>query len=287
MIRIRRPKTVPPKLAKQRRVGLERALAALNAHGADSQELKDTLKGYDGGKEKLYLAQHKKCAFCERLSPLAANSLEHFRPKAAAWRHLRNETPSRVEPGYWWLTWTWANCLFSCHSCNTGFKGNHFPLAAGSKTLTGPAAPYTRKRLQAVHEDTSVEDALLVDPASEDPLLHIEWKPVNPSQPKRLWKWSPSPLTPKGNATINVLGMVAQADLVGPHLRSNVLDRTEEICDLIDKKQYVEALAKWQSLGRAVVRKECDLAGPTWNALHHLVDQVRRHAAHLPDLPRP
>jgi hypothetical protein len=287
VIRIYRPKAAPQKLKHQARRGLARALAALNAHGAASPQLKAALTDYDGGKASLFRAQHKKCVYCERKSPLAANALEHFRPKAEAWRHLRKQTPRRVEPGYWWLTWTWENMLFSCHSCNSGAKQNYFPLAPGSRRLTGPAAPYSGKRLQRVHKNTSVEDALLVDPASDDPLDHVEWRPVNPKQPKRLWKWSPRHLTPKGVATINVLGLSTHADLLTPHLLNHVLSRTEEICDHIDNQQYVAALAKWQTLGREVASQECDLAGPTWNALHHLVDPTRRQAAGLPDLPRP
>jgi len=182
MIQIKRPPRAPLKLAKQRREGLKRAFSALNAPGVGSDELKKALTRYDGGKDVLFRSQYKKCAFCERRAVLSANSLEHFRPKGAAWRHLPEEEPARIDPGYWWLTWTWKNHLFSCHSCNSGFKQNYFPLASGSTTLSGPVAPYARKRLQHAHERTAVETSLLVDPAAEDPLDHIEWKPVNQSE---------------------------------------------------------------------------------------------------------
>ncbi len=287
MIRVNRPPKVPRKLASQRREGLKRAFDALNAHGVGSAELKKALTGYDGGKNVLFLKQHKKCAFCERRAVLSANSLEHFRPKGAAWRHLPGETPPRVEPGYWWLTWTWENHLFSCHACNSGFKQNYFPLGSGSVTLSGPAAPYTRKRLQPAHTQTVVEASLLVDPATEDPLDHIEWRPVNPKHAKRLWKWSPTGLTEKGDATIRALGLLHQADIVGTHLRDNVLARTDNICTLVDGGQHTQALALWHALAKDVVRSDCDLAGPTWNALHYLVDDARRHSASLPGPAKP
>lgn len=288
MIRVNRPLKVPPELASQRREGLKRAFGALNAHGVASDELKKALTGYDGGKKVLFLKQHKKCAFCECRAVLSANSLEHFRPKGAAWRHFPGEKPRRVDPGYWWLTWTWENHLFSCHACNTGFKKNYFPLAPGSATLSGPAAPYTRKRLQPAHKQTAVETSLMVDPATEDPLDHIEWRPVNPLiHAKRLWKWSPTGLTVKGNATIRALGLLHQADIVGNHLRDNVLARADNICALVDGRQYTRALALWDALAKDVVRSDCDLAGPTWNALHYLVDATKRRSASLPIPPRP
>jgi hypothetical protein len=287
VIRINRPPKAPRKLAAQRRKGLKRAFSALNAYGVGSNELKEALKDYDGGKKVLFLKQHKKCAFCERRSVLSANSLEHFRPKGVAWRHLPKEKPARIDPGYWWLTWTWENHLFSCHACNTGPKKSFFPLTPGSVTLPGPTAPYKRKRLQPAHVQTAVETPLLIDPAAEDPLDHIQWKPINPKQARSLWKWSPKDLTPEGKATILVLGLLKQVDIVGNHLRDNVLARADAICALIDGGQHTQAQAQWLALANDVVRSDCDLAGPTWNALHYLVDEKRRHAAGLLIPPRP
>lgn len=286
MIRINRPRE-PRELAAQRREGLKRAFSALNAHGVGSSELKKALTGYEAGKDVLFRKQHKKCAFCERRAVLSANSLEHFRPKGAAWRHQPGDKTTQIDPGYWWLTWTWENHLFSCHSCNTGFKKNYFPLAPGSATLSGPAAPYTLKRLQPAHVQTAVETPLLVDPAAEDPLDHIEWRPVNRNDARSLWKWSPKELTAKGKATILVLDLLKQADIVGSHLRDNVLARADTICVRVDGGQHAEALALWLALANDVVRSGCDLAGPTWNALHYLVDAKRRRSASLPIPARP
>jgi 5-methylcytosine-specific restriction endonuclease McrA len=287
MIRIRRPQTEPAALRKQRLAGLKRAFAALNKHGAGSDELKKALKAYDGGKATLFRAQHRKCAYCGRSTGLKGEPLEHVRPKKEAWRHLPGESPRVVEPGYWWLTWAWKNHLFACQSCNTGFKGNHFPLAAGSATLTGPTRPYPYKRLRPEHLDVAVESSLFVDPSAEDPLDHIAWRPVNPKQPKRMWIWSPEGLSDEGKATIKVLHLDALADDVASHLRSHALRHTEAICAHVDAGRFPEALADWLALGKDIARSRCHLAGPTWSALHHLVEAHRRTKASLPDLPRP
>lgn len=287
MIFVRRPPKEPLALAKQRRAGLKRALAALNAHGPGSTEMKDALIHYDGGKGELYTAQHRKCAYCGRRTGMKGNPVEHVRPKKEAWRHWPGKPPV-VESGYWWLTWTWSNQLFACTGCNTGYKKSYFPLEHGSGVLSGPARPYPNKRLSPSHLDFSVESPLLIDPSVDDPLEHLEWRPVNRGQPKRLWKWSPAPLTPRGRATIEILQLTAQlADDVNDHVRDNALARTEVVCAHIDVARYTEAETEWLALGQDLVRSECELAGPTWNALHYLVDGGRRTKANLSALPRP
>ncbi|XXT23892.1 hypothetical protein WME94_20355 [Sorangium sp. So ce429] len=287
MIRIHRPKTEPAALRKQRLAGLKRALTALNAHGANSKALKKTLTAYDGGKATLFRAQYRKCAYCERRVGLAANALEHVRPKKEAWRHLPGMSPSIDDPGYWWLTWTWQNHIFACNSCNTGHKGNYFPLVAGSAALTGPTQPYRCKRLRPEHLDVSLESTTFVDPSVMDPLDHIEWRPVNDKLPKTLWKWSPRAFTTEGDATIRVLRLDLLADDVADHIRDNCLARASSICEHVDAGRSLEALNAWNALGRDVARSGCHLAGPTWNALHFLVEAHRRTKAKLPDLPRP
>jgi hypothetical protein len=281
VIRIRRPKTEPRPLAKQRRGGLQRAIAALNAYGVGSTELKDALTHYDGGKATLFRAQHRKCAYCERRVGFAGNPLEHVRPKKEAWRHLPGALPRQVAPGYWWLTWAWTNHLFACAPCNTGFKQNYFPLAAGSVVLAGPAKPYKNKRLRSSYLNFSVESSLLIDPTTDDPLDHVEWRPVNRAQPKRLWKWFPAQLTVRGDATIKVLHFGELADDVGDHIRDHVLSRTESVCAHVDGGRVKAARTEWAAIGHDLVRSTCALAGPTWNALHYLVDQPRRARANL------
>ena len=210
-----------------------------------------------------------------------------MRPKKEAWRHLPGELPHVVEPGYWWLTWAWDNHLFACQSCNTGLKKSHFPLAPGTRPLVGPTPPYKYKRLRPDHLDTSVEQAWFIDPSRVDPLDHIVWRPANQTYPKRRWLWSPEGLTDEGKATIKVLHLDELADDVADHLRDNALARALEVCAHIDAGRRRPALAAWNALGRDVAGPTCHLAGPTWNALHYLVEPHRRAKAGLPDLLRP
>jgi len=288
VIRVHRPAQEPEKLQRQRAGHLPRTVAAFNQHGATSDALKQTLKHYDGGREALFKAQHKKCAYCERRAPLSGNSLEHFRPKSEATRSLRGERPVLEETGYWWLTWTWSNHLFACTSCNTGLKGTYFPLGVGSSRLSGPPAGQATLPLDPAFEDVTAEAALLIDPAIENPLAHLAWKPVDPNTPRALWKWTVSPQTERGRVTILVLGLLSHAaDIVGPHLRDNVLDRADAVCSLVDAGDFPAARDAWTALLARVTRPDCDLAGPTWSALHVLVDADRRLRASLELPPAP
>jgi hypothetical protein len=133
VIRIQRPKTEPPALATQRRAGWKRAFAALNAHGAGSRELKDTL----------FLAQHRKCAYCERRVGLKGNAVEHLRPKKEAWRHLPGTSPPVIEDGYWWLTWTWTNQLFACtcHLAGPAWNALHYLVDPPRRTTANLLMP--------------------------------------------------------------------------------------------------------------------------------------------------
>lgn len=286
MIRIHRPAAEPARLTQQRERRLPRAIKALNGSGAASKALKDTLKDYDGGKKQLYLAQRRKCAYCERRVGFGSNPVEHFRPKREAWRHQPGKTSDIDGTGYWWLTWTWENQLFACPTCNGSHKRNYFPLATAAR-LGGPSAPYPHDHLLPAHTALQAESPLLVDPATEDPLDHLDWRPVNPGEPKKLWKWAPLGLTPRGEATIELLGMDELADDVGDHLRDHVVSRAEEICRLVDAGDVGSAVAGWAALANDVVRSDCLLAGPTWNALRFLVDEPRRIRAALALPPRP
>jgi len=112
-------------------------------------------------------AQHNKCCYCERFVEDKYHDVEHWRPKARA-----DRTHGAIDPGYWWLAWTWSNLLFSCNNCNRPNrdvdgrlvgKGDRFPLAEGSIPLVAELAAPGR------------ELPLLLDPAARDidPIDHI------------------------------------------------------------------------------------------------------------------
>ncbi len=228
-------------------------------------------------------------AYCERRVGLGSNPVEHFRPKKEAWRHVRDDGANVVDTGrYWWLTWTWENMLFACVTCNDGrHKANYFPLQAGTSPLPVPVVAPGATSLNASAFSLQNESPLLIDPASVDPLDHIEWRPINPTEPRRLWKWDPVHLTEVGRVTIKTLQLNELTDDVSDHIRRNLLARTEAICDLIDAGNVALAKSEWSRLGIDVASSASVHAAASWCALHLLVGDELREAASLPRCPRP
>jgi hypothetical protein len=268
MIRIRRG-AEPPALVTSRVKRLSAAVKAYNKHGPGSRELTSTLVGYDAAavKDTLYLAQAKKCAWCERRRDYSSSPVDHFRPKDGAWRHSRGR-PVRTDRGhYWWLTWTWTNLLFVCPRCNDrGHKASFFPLAAGSAALAMPKRPHRGRRGRPFF-DTLSEQPLLIDPAIDDPLDHITWKPLQTALARRDWKWSPSGLTPRGTATIEVLKLVEVADELEHHLRTAILPSLEELEEHFRAGRTAQGAGRWNSLITEVLAHGSPLSAATWCAL--------------------
>jgi len=87
----------------------------------------------------------KKCAYCESLvAAVSYLHVEHFRPQS-------------IFPA---VAYTWSNLLLACERCNSGHKGDQFPLRDGSQPWEDPAHPCS-----IVKED----DQLLVDPCRDEP----------------------------------------------------------------------------------------------------------------------
>lgn len=277
MIRIRRGPE-PASLATARNRQLSAAVKAYNQHGHGSKELSDKLVGYKlrRVKQRLFLAQHKKCAWCEVRAQYSSSPVEHYRPKNGAHRHDRGEPP-RIDHGhYWWLTWTWENLLFSCTRCNDqGHKANFFPLAPGSSPLAPPRRPY-RGRQGSKFFDTSGEQPLLLDPAVDDPLDHIVWKPLQRAFARRDWKWSPSGLTARGTKTIKILLLAELADLVEDHLKIAVLPSLEEVEGHLTAGRRRAATKRWQALLADTVAPSSPFAAATWCALEEWMPAAKR-----------
>jgi len=288
MIRIDRG-LEPAALAAARTRRLSAAVRAYNQHGHGSPELADKLVGYNlqAVKDALFLAQHKKCAWCEIRAHYSSSPVEHYRPKARAHRHDRG-TPPRIDHGhYWWLTWTWSNLLFSCPRCNDqGHKANFFPLAPGSSPLSPPSRPHRGRRGPRFF-DISGEQPLLLDPAVDDPLDHIVWKPLQRALDRRDWKWSPSGLTARGTATIAILKLAEVADLVEHHLRVAVLPSLEEIEGHIAAGRSQETTKRWQALLADTVAASSPFAAATWCALEEWMPAAQRTQFGLSDPVRP
>jgi hypothetical protein len=288
MIRIARGPE-PAALVAERAHRLDLAIRAYNAHGAGSPRLTATLVGYNlpAVKDTLYLAQAKKCVWCERRRDYSSSPVDHFRPKDGAWRHKRG-APRRIDRGhYWWLTWAWDNLLFVCPRCNDrGHKSSYFPLAPRSAALDMPKRPH-RGQPRAAWFRTSRERPLLIDPAAEDPLDHITWRPLQTNLQRRDWKWSPSALSPRGQETIDVLKLGELADEVEHHLRTAVLPSLEEIEAHFAARRTRAGTARWNQLLVDTLAPESELSAATWCALEIWMPAAKRRRWRLPAPPRP
>lgn len=112
-------------------------------------------------KDVLVAMHHSKCCYCEKkLLSRGYLHVEHFRPKSA----VRQLAEDRDElPGYYWLAYQWDNLLLSCLDCNSRSKHTLFPLA-------DPAV-----RAHCHLDDITREQPLFIDPATDDPRLHIRF----------------------------------------------------------------------------------------------------------------
>lgn len=252
----------PPELTAQREKRLPAAQQEWEAHGA-SGPLKAMLVGYDGVKRLLWDRQHQKCAYCERKPGFGGQPVEHFRPKKEAWRHRRGE--QRVVDGerYWWLTWSWANLLFACHTCNSAAqKGNYFPLVAGTNGL-------------AIGEfDTTRESPLLLDPAdaSLDARAHLRWRPVERTAPRQVWRWTLETPTERGEVTAEILGLGYLADELNDHYRRTVWPRFwHEVEDLWRSRvETRRVIGAWMRLCRSLVAPSAPWMAASWFMLDAL-----------------
>jgi hypothetical protein len=288
MIRIDRgPEPAALEAARSRRLGA--AIAAYNAHGVGSPELTATLDGYNvpAIKDALYLVQEKKCAWCERRRDYSSSPVDHFRPKDGAWRHKRGAAKRQDRGHYWWLTWTWTNLLFVCPRCNDpGHKANYFPLTSSSSALAPPRRPY-RGRPGPAFFRTSSERPLLIDPATDDPLDHITWRPLQTRLDRRDWKWSPWGLSARGWETIDVLRLGEIADEVEHHLRTAVLPSLEEIEAHFAAGRTTAGAQRWKKLLAETLAPHSPLSAATWCALAIWMPAAQRRRWRLPAPRRP
>lgn len=278
----------PPALTRARETRLVAAFAAYGAHGAPSPELSNCLDGYGSKavKTALYRDQRKKCAWCERIRDFSSSPVDHYRPKDGAWRHLPGQKPEKSDPGhYWWLTWTWENLLFSCARCNDrGHKANYFPLERGSSAWSPPPQP-VGSFLPTGFDPTS-ERPMLLDPTIDSFLDHVHWVPSNTRAPRQLWTWSPSPRTPRGDATIKILKLAELADDVDMHLAHSVLPSLEEVEQHLAGGRRRQAARRWAAL-LELLDPVNPLTAATWCALERWMPPSQRRLHGLADPKRP
>lgn len=280
MIRIDRG-SEPDRLKSIRRKHLAGALLDRSA-GAEL-----TFIGYSEARKPLYDAQHRKCAYCERQQGEEGMPVEHFRPKAGAVVHdPRWGHPQRVYDAdrYWWLAWSWENLLFACHTCNTGFKKDSFPLVPGTPRL--PLHPH-RRRFPAKCRPPGCESPLLIDPSTEDPLDHIAFYPRDATVPRQELFWVPVHQTERGRVTILVLGLDQHLpDAVTDHVRTQILPGFEQVEAEFAVRKPRAAAATWGALLNRLFATTQPYHSASYWALDFLL-----HTSKLPrsqfKLPRP
>jgi hypothetical protein len=191
MIRTRRGDE-PPSLAPIR----EAAIAALYEKVQDGDDItREDFAGYQGAREPLWQAQHRKCAYCEDSTKFKFEPVEHYRP---AGRAIRG--PGFPDYGYWWLAWTWSNLLFACSICNSSHKRDLFPIEPGSVPLVYPELP------------PGQEKTLLIDPSNPDdpdPMDLIAFQHLGGG------RWMPTGRegNARGARIVEILGLDAPAHL--------------------------------------------------------------------------
>ena len=188
MIRIYRPKAVPSRLEVNGKAQTTKDCADYDANpeayhsGIKKFSIDNLIYGTQAIKKKLLEAQHDKCCYCEsEFLETGYGDVEHFRPKGS----VRQDYNSKEEkPGYYWLGYCWSNLLVSCSRCNTSHKGIRFPLENPGR------------RARNHHDAVENEEPMLIDPGVEDPRDHIHFRYD-----------APVPQTPRGEETIDVLGL--------------------------------------------------------------------------------
>jgi uncharacterized protein (TIGR02646 family) len=187
-----------PELAAAREREVSRVSTELERGAKISEELLG--KRYQSARPILYRAQYCKCCYCEaKTSSERWHHVEHFRPK------LR----------YWWLTWSWENLLFACHDCNNA-KSDDFPLAEGSTPL------------RAHEQPPGDELPSLIDPAADDPRIHIRFVPI-----ELHGRWFPVDRTPRGKQMLRTLGWVDAEAMLQTGLVERWQDHVDSLRDLL------------------------------------------------------
>lgn len=227
--------------------------------------LGDEVNGYQVATPLLWDRQGRKCAYCESSEQRRRNDAEHYRPKGAA-----NRGPAHAQThGYWWLAWRWENLLFSCRNCNQPLKGGygkgvHFPLEPGSGVLVAEQDPHGA--------DAGVEKPLLIDPAAESGIDHIEFRRLVVGGRER-WRPSARAGSAKGDCTIRICGLDRDdlVDLYQQHVDERVRPRAALFDDLHPHTAAETYRATWTRTEHELYRLGMPYVGLSYDALRFLV----------------
>ena len=155
--------------------------------------VRDSIYASGEVKRALDECHHSKCCYCETIVHFASRHVEHWRPKGRSFQG-RGEVP--VQPGYYWLAYSWDNLLLSCPSCNSR-KGDLFPLE-------NPTARARDHRMRIEDE----RPGILKPDGDRDPRDHIAFR-----------RDTPVGLTELGSKTIEVLRLDIEDESRRTHLR--------------------------------------------------------------------
>jgi uncharacterized protein (TIGR02646 family) len=220
---------------------------------------------YSVVKHDLWVQQKMKCCYCDAWNECDYRDVEHFRPKVRA-----NRMNGAIDPGYWWLAWTWENLLFSCPNCNRSAKNDAFPLEIGSMPLAAEAQPPGQER------------ATLIDPYSEDPVDFIEfvfdgmhWRPRGRNGSTR------------GQRTVEILELDRAALLTryNDYVNESVRPRIDELTEAIAQRDESRIRTAWRRV-RALLVPGKDFVALSFDAIAYFVPTAVRAPWGL-ELPKP
>lgn len=230
--------------------------------------LSTEIKGYGHAdvRAALWKAQQHKCCYCEKDIELTYEDVEHYRPKAEADR----QPGCTATHGYWWMAFTWENLLYACPQCNEGKKRTKFPLAAGSVALLAEQAP------------PGQEVPLLIDPADESGVRHIEFRPERRGR-RDYWIPEPRNGSPHGKWTINVCGLDRDPllDRYRKHVEYDVMRYVDELRAAMRQAAPDEAgqrgvYSAYHRTCRALLSPAQRFIGLSYDALVHFTGEALR-----------
>lgn len=136
---------------------LGRIRVRANAEQSPAIEKQDELWRDERVTDKLHASHHGKCCYCERRRDRKREmDVEHYRPKGEV-------EDDEGHTGYWWLTFTWNNLLWSCKTCNQKYKKIKFTLFPdGTRAYQEP-------------NDLTLERPHLINPKVQDPSQFISF----------------------------------------------------------------------------------------------------------------
>lgn len=231
----------------------------------------DEIKGYNPAEVKrtLWSQQAYKCCYCESRVKERHDDVEHFRPKGEADR----APGSSANYGYWWLSYSWDNLFLSCKGCNQSpCKGAQFPLEVGSIALDGG-----REEVPP-----GGEVPLLIDPAVEDPIRHIQFR-CEKRDGRDCWVPRPRDGSSKGAVTIRVCGLdrAELLDLYNKHVAVNVLREVRGVERALNAGDRDEVWHIVLTTAERLLHPFQEWTGLTYDALNYFVSADRLLPHHL------